>query len=92
MAGIMIVMTTFLMVYFLKETTLTPGTLAQSTVSSGTVDLLLVSALFESFVVGLVAGKMGEGALSDGFKHSMVLVIISVVTVYVAALFIKIPL
>jgi hypothetical protein len=42
-------------------------------------------------VVGLVAGKMGEGALSDGFKHSMILVAISVVTIYIAALFIKVP-
>jgi flagellar protein FlaJ len=92
MAGIMIVMTTFLMVYFLEQTSLAPGSVAAVTVSSGTVDLLLVSALFESFVVGLVAGKMGEGALSDGFKHSMILVAISVVTIYIAALFIKVPL
>lgn len=92
MAGIMIVMTTFLMVYFLEQTSLAPGSVAVVTVSSGTVDLLLVSALFESFVVGLVAGKMGEGALSDGFKHSMILVLISVITIYVAASFVKVPL
>ena len=91
MAGIMIVMTTFLMVYFLQQTSLAPGAAGAATVSAGTIDILLVSALFESWVVGLVAGKMGEGALSDGFKHSMFLVLISVITVYVAALFIKIP-
>ena len=90
MAGIMIVMTTFLMVYFLEQTSLAPGTAGVS-VNAGTIDILLVSALFESWVVGLVAGKMGEGSLSDGFKHSMFLVIISIVTVYVASLFIKIP-
>ncbi len=91
MAGIMIVMTTFLMVYFLKETALEPGALAVTTVNTGTVDILLVSALFESWVVGLVAGKMGEGSLSDGFKHSMILVLVSVVTVYLASLLMKIP-
>lgn len=91
MAGIMIVMTTFLMVYFLQQTSLAPGSIAPTTVNKGTVDILLVSALFESWVVGLVAGKMGEGSLSDGFKHSMFLVIISVVTVFVASAFIKIP-
>ena len=91
MAGIMIVMTTFLMVYFLEQTSLAPGGVAPTTVNTGTVSILLVSALFESWVVGLVAGKMGEGSLSDGFKHSMLLVLISVVTVYTASLFIKIP-
>lgn len=91
MAGIMIVMTTFLMVYFLEQTSLAPGSASVATVSAGTVDILLVSALFESWVVGLVAGKMGEGSLSDGFKHSMFLVLISLVTVYVASIFIKIP-
>lgn len=92
MAGIMIVMTTFLMVYFLQQTSLAPGAAGGAAVNTGTIDILLVSALFESWVVGLVAGKMGEGSLSDGFKHSMFLVIISVVTVYLASLFINIPL
>ncbi len=93
MAGIMIVLTTFLMVYFMTQTTLTPGgSIGGVTVDAGTIELLLVSAIFESFVVGLVAGKMGEGSLSDGFKHSMILVTISLVTVYIATLFINIPL
>lgn len=92
MAGIMIVMTTFLMVYFLKQTSLAPGGMAPASVSTGTVDILLVSALFESWVVGLVAGKMGEGSLSDGFKHSLFLVVISVVTMYIASVFIQVPL
>ena len=91
MAGIMIVLTTFLMVYFLQQTSLAPGAFAGASVQPGTIDLLLVSAIFEGFVVGLVAGKMGEGSLSDGFKHSMILVTISIVTVYIAALFINIP-
>lgn len=92
MAGIMIVMTTFLMVYFLQQTSLAPGGVATVSVSTGTIDILLVSSLFESWVVGLVAGKMGEGSLSDGFKHSTFLVLISVITMYAASLFIKIPL
>ena len=91
MAGMMIVLTTFLMVYFLQQTSLAPGGLGGAAVQPGTINLLLVSAIFEGFVVGLVAGKMGEGSLSDGFKHSMILVAISIVTVYIASAFINIP-
>jgi flagellar protein FlaJ len=104
MSAMMIVMTTFLMVYFLTSTTIpnlkgpfAAGAAAATAalvppVNPNTVELLLVSAIFESWVVGLVAGKMGEGGIADGFKHSVLLVSFSVITVYVAALFIKIPL
>lgn len=93
MAGLMIVVTTFLMVYLLTQSTLGPtGAPAASSVPPGTVEMLLVSAIFESWVVGLVAGKMGEGSLADGFKHSAILVMLSVATVYLASVFIKVPL
>jgi archaeal flagellar protein FlaJ len=93
MAGLMIVITTFLMVYLLTQSTLGPsGASAASSVSGNTVELLLVSAIFESWVVGLVAGKMGEGSLADGFKHSAILVTLSVATVYLASVFIQVPL
>jgi len=92
MAGIMVVLTTFLMVYFLAETAVLPGGAGVASVDRGTIEIMLVSAIFESWVVGLVAGKMGEGSVADGFKHSMILVLISVVTIFVAASFIRIPL
>ena len=92
MAAVMIVLTTFLMVYFLISTAATPaGALATPSVDSNTIELLLASTLFESWVVGFVAGKMGEGSVSDGFKHSLALVLISVATIFIAATFIKIP-
>ena len=92
-AGIKIVLTTFLMVYFLEQTSvLAPRGLNMVTVDPGTIEILLVSALFESWVVGLVAGKMGEGSMADGFKHSTILVLISALTVFIASRFIAIPL
>jgi flagellar protein FlaJ len=92
MAGIMVVLTTFLMVYFLAQTATLPGSFrVVSPVDVGTIDLLLVAAVFESWVVGLVAGKMGEGSLSAGFKHSMILVLVSLVTIYVGAALINLP-
>lgn len=92
MAGLMIVLTTFMMVYFLSSTAKYGGAFGMSSsVSPGTVDLLLTSAVFESWVVGIVAGKMGEGGVADGFKHATLLVVLSVIAVYVTAAFIKIP-
>ncbi|MBI3858689.1 MAG: type II secretion system F family protein [Thaumarchaeota archaeon] len=89
-AGIMVIMTTFILVYMLSA----PATLGYkaATVDSHTIDLLLTTAVFDSFVIGLVAGKMGESSLSDGFKHGFALVIASVVSVAIARLFINIPL
>jgi len=92
MAGMMIVLTTFLMVYFISSSSTSALGGTAPTVASGTVALLLTSAVFESWVVGLVAGKMGEGSISDGFKHSALLVMLSLATVYITSLFIKIPL
>jgi nucleoside-diphosphate-sugar epimerase len=55
------------------------------------IDNLLTTAVFQTFVIGLVAGKMGESQVSDGFKHAIFLVIASVVAVFIAKLFIHIP-
>ena len=88
-AAIMVVVTTFIMVYFVS----TPisfgatGTVAApkpAGVSSATVDLLLSVAVFESWFIGLVAGKMGEGNTAEGFKHALALVVIALVSVIAA--------
>ncbi|MDA4118736.1 MAG: type II secretion system F family protein [Thaumarchaeota archaeon] len=90
-AGIMVILTTFIMVYMLGE----PAQIGYSTsvpqIPAATIDLLLVTAVFDSFIIGLVAGKMGESSVSDGFKHGIMLVIVSCIAVQVAKLFINIP-
>jgi archaeal flagellar protein FlaJ len=92
-AGLLVVMTTFLMVYLLRESaTIAPTFSGTASISPGTIELLIVSAIFESWVAGLVAGKMGEGSLASGFRHSLILVLLSLVTVVVASQFIKVPL
>ena len=94
-AGIMVIVTTFILVYLLSA----PATLAHMgsttalpSVDPGTIDMLLTTAVFDTFVIGIVAGKMGESGLSDGFKHAIALVIASVIAVYMAKFFINIPL
>jgi uncharacterized membrane protein YtjA (UPF0391 family) len=81
------------MVYLLGAPSAT-GFAASSTpsVQPATIDMLLTTAVFDSFVIGIVAGKMGESGVSDGFKHAIMLVIVSLIAVNIAKLFIKIPL
>jgi flagellar protein FlaJ len=84
-AGIMVVITTFIMVYLLSAPSMA-GIASSSTpkVAGTTIDLLLTTAVFDSFVIGLVAGKMGESGLADGFKHAIMLVIVSLIAVALA--------
>jgi flagellar protein FlaJ len=86
-SAIMIVVTTFIMVYFINVPVI-PNLSASvprpaSAQSLSTVDTLLTIAVFESYVIGIVAGKMGEGSTADGFKHALILVVISVAAVFV---------
>ncbi len=89
-AGVMVIMTTFIMVYLLGQPA-ARGFSGSTVIPASTIDLLLVTAVFDSFVIGMVAGKMGESSVSDGFKHAIALVVISMVAVQVAKLFIPIP-
>ena len=90
MAGIMLVLTTFMMVYFLSTpitfkgaVTPTPGL----TIDPATVQLLLTASIFDGWVIGFVAGKMGGGTVADGFKHSLALVVVGGMMVAFSGLF-----
>jgi flagellar protein FlaJ len=90
-AGVMVIITTFIMVYLLAAGAATGIASATTPVDPGVIDLLLTAAVFDSFVIGIVAGKMGESGISDGFKHAIALVAVSLVAIYVARSFISIP-
>jgi len=91
-AGIMVIITTFIMVYLLTAPAVAGiGSATVPTVDPNTIDLLLTTAVFDAFVIGIVAGKMGESGIPDGFKHGIFLVIASLLTIYIARLFISIP-
>lgn len=81
MAGIMLVLTTFMMVYFLSTPIKFAGEAATTnipgiTIAPATVQSLLTASIFDGWVIGFVAGKMGGGTVADGFKHALALVII----------------
>ena len=91
-AGVMVVITTFIMVYLLSAPSATGiATSSTPTVAPATIDLLLTTAVFDSFVIGLVAGKMGESGLADGFKHAIMLVLVSLAAVFLAVTLFHFP-
>jgi archaeal flagellar protein FlaJ len=85
MAGIMLVLTTFMMVYFLstpiKFAGATPAPTPGITITPATVQSLLTASIFDGWVIGFVAGKMGGGTVADGFKHSLALVLVGAMMV-----------
>jgi archaeal flagellar protein FlaJ len=91
-AGIMVIVTTFILVYLLSAPAAANlgGASVLGAPSPGTIDLLLTTAVFDSFVIGIVAGKMGESGVSDGFKHAIALVVASNIAVVVARAFLHI--
>lgn len=78
-AAIMLVSTTLLTLLFVGKTV----SLAQET--TGSFDLASISTTFtvsviaHVFMIGLVAGKISEESVAAGFKHSALLVIITLV-------------
>ncbi len=89
-AGVMVIITTFILVYLLGQPAAT-GFSATTTVNPHVIDLLLTTAVFDSFVIGIVAGKMGESGVSDGFKHGIALVVVSLIAINAVRVFIPIP-
>jgi archaeal flagellar protein FlaJ len=90
--AIMVVATTSMMIYFINP----PGfstagipQLASPTLVKEATNILLLCSFFQAWVMGFVAGKMGEGSAADGFKHATLLVIISIITIYVSSLLIS---
>jgi flagellar protein FlaJ len=68
-----------------------PGGIAAGPVGNSLVNLLATSFSFtvviDSFIMGLIAGKLGEGELSLGFRHAVVLTLL-IVVVYALSPFI----
>ncbi len=90
-AGVMVILTTFIMVYLLSSSGSSGIGTATQTLDPTVIDLLLTTAVFDAFVIGIVAGKMGESGVSDGFKHAIALVGVSLLAIVVAGSFIPIP-
>ena len=88
--AIMIVVTTVLMVYFLTSPLVT-GTgfnpFSSNLNPAQIVPPILGGAIFTSWIMGLVAGKMGEGSIAAGFKHATMLAVVSGLILFITTLF-----
>jgi flagellar protein FlaJ len=90
-AAILLVATTTMMIGF------TSGTLGVGVPGqSGTqrdlgpmITTFVTSAIFHSYLIGIVAGKISEESIAAGFKHAAILVIIAVVAAKLVPAFIK---
>jgi flagellar protein FlaJ len=90
--ALMLVATTFMMILLLGQQAAL-GVHTTATVSAANpaiLDDLLSAGMFESWVIGMFAGKMGEGSISEGFRHALILVILNLVAIVVAGHFVKI--
>lgn len=90
--AVMVVATTIMMIYFVTVP------LAGSPVGSYVgvdlklaIDVLLSGAILEAWIMGFVAGKMGEGSVAAGFKHAGALTLISFIAIYITQMFFTLP-
>ena len=77
-AAIMLVATTVMILTFTGQTL----GVAETTPSDNLGSLIMTfttACIFSNYLIGLVAGKISEESVSAGFKHSAILVVISVV-------------
>jgi flagellar protein FlaJ len=87
-AAILLVATTTMMLGFTSGTLGVGGTEAKQDISP-MVALFVTSAIFHSYLIGIVAGKISEESIAAGFKHSAILVIVAVLVGKLVPMFLK---
>jgi len=92
LAAILLVATTTLMLSFTTGFTVTSTTVAaaSSAARGMTQTIFLTSVVFNSYLIGIVAGKISEESVAAGFKHAAILVVIAVIAAKLVPMFVKI--
>jgi flagellar protein FlaJ len=87
-SAILLVATTTMMIGF---TTGTLGVAQTGTPKDMTpmITTFVTSAVFNSYLIGIVGGKISEESIAAGFKHAALLVIIAIVAAKLVPMFIK---
>jgi flagellar protein FlaJ len=88
-AAIMLVATTVMMISFTSGTLTISATGGQTKDMSLMVTTFVTSAIFHSYLIGVVAGKISEESVAAGFKHAAILVILAVVAAKLVPAFVK---
>lgn len=76
-AAILLMSTTLMMLVLVSKTVSMGAAGGEATDLSSISTLFTVSVIFHVYMIGLVAGKIAEESLAAGFKHSALLVIIT---------------
>jgi flagellar protein FlaJ len=89
LASILLVATTIMMMG-LTTGIAVPGATTAASQSNGMMQTVFITAvIFNSYLIGIVAGKISEESIGAGFKHAAILVLISVVAAKLIPQFIK---
>ncbi|MEM0058335.1 MAG: type II secretion system F family protein [Candidatus Bathyarchaeia archaeon] len=87
-AAILLVATTVMMIGFTSGTLGVAGT-GQTKDLGPMITTFVTSAIFHSYLIGIVAGKISEESIAAGFKHAAILVIIAVLAAKLVPMFVK---
>jgi len=88
-AAIMLVSTTIMMIMFTGSTASITG--AKATANLGGIIITFnTAAIFSSYLIGLVGGKISEESISAGFKHAAILVVLAIVASKLVPMFVNI--
>ena len=94
-AALLLVATTVMMIGFTSGTLGVTGVAGISGEAAQTKDIgpmitiFVTSAIFHSYLIGIVAGKISEESVSAGFKHAAILVIVAALAAKLVPMFIK---
>ena len=92
LASILLVATTVMMMSFTTGFGASAtGVSTSASQSKGLMTTIFMTAvIFNSYLIGIVGGKISEESIAAGFKHAAILVLISVIAAKVIPLFVKI--
>jgi archaeal flagellar protein FlaJ len=93
LAAILLVATTVMMTSFttgfgISQIAPSP-TSGASNPAAAMTSVFVTSAIFHSFLIGIVAGKISDESIASGFKHSAILVIIAMLAAKLIPQFVK---
>jgi flagellar protein FlaJ len=89
LASILLVATTIMMMG-LTTGIAVPGATTAAPQSNGMMQTVFITAvIFNSYLIGIVAGKISEESIGAGFKHAAILVLISVIAAKLIPQFVK---
>jgi archaeal flagellar protein FlaJ len=90
LASILLVATTIMMMGLTTGITVPGAEAAIAPNNTLMTTVFMSSVIFNSFLIGIVAGKISEESIGAGFKHAAILVIISIVAAKLIPQFVKI--